>query len=164
MKSNRYSSDPISSLSFNMLANVAESATSFAPAQGIEKIVEEVVFEVEFVKIFNDRAIGKIWFLGTSTQESVKQGEGVVIFPIQPDATGKEFAIQGHEATVVAKTYSEFGNVMAVVQGILAIESFSVDDTAIKTGFGQIMVSHISYNQERIDPCNSSAERGTFVH
>jgi hypothetical protein len=164
MKGNRCSLDSISSLSFNILANAAESVTSFAPAQGIEKIVEEVVFEVEFVKIFNDRAVGKIWFLGTSTQENVKQGEGVVIFPIQPDATGKEFAIQGHEATVVAKTYSEFGNVMAVMQGVLAIESFSADDTAIKTGFGQIMVSHISFNRERIHPRNNSVERVTFVH
>ena len=159
MKGNRCSSDPS-----NMLANVAESASSFAPAQGIEKIVEEVVFEVEFVKIFNDRAIGKIWFLGTSTQENVKQGEGIVIFPVQPDPAGKEFAIQGDEATVVAKTYSEFGSVMAVIQGILAIETFSADDTAIKTGFGQITVSHISFNRERTHPRNNSVERVTFVH
>jgi hypothetical protein len=162
MKSNRYSSDPLSPVSFTMLAHVAESTASLAPARGTEQIVEQVVFEVEFVKIFNDRAIGKIWFLGTSAQENVKQGEGVVIIPIQPDAARKEFAIQGHEASVMANTYSDFGEIIAVVQGVLIIESLSTDDTAIKTGFGRIMVSRISLYQE--SPPDNSTEGVTFVH
>jgi hypothetical protein len=162
MKSNRYSSDPISPVSFTMLASVAETAPSLDP-QGTEQIVEQVVFEVEFVKIFNDRAIGKIWFLGTSAQENVKQGEGVVIIPIQPDTDRKEFAIQGHEASVVANTYSDFGDVIAVVQGMLTIESLSTDDTAIKTGFGRIMVSRISLNHEKMCPRNNT-ESVSFVH
>jgi len=164
MKSNGYSSNPISPVSFSTLANVAESATSNAPAQGTEQIAEQVVFEVEFVKIFNDRVIGKIWFLGTSSQEKIKQGEGVVIIPISPDAEEKEFAVQGHEASVVANTYNEHGDVIAVVQGILAIESLSTDDTKIKTGFGEIMVSRISLNQERICPRNNSTQSVAFVH
>jgi len=164
MKSNGYPSNSSSPVSFSTLANVAESETSLAPARSAEQIAVEVVFEVEFVKIFNDRVVGKIWFLGTSSQEKVKQGEGVVIIPICPDATEKEFAIQGHEASVVANTYNEFGNVIAVVQGILAIESLSNDDTRIKTGFGEIMVSRISLNQESICARNNSTESVALVH
>ena len=164
MKSNGCPSDPISPVSFSTLANVAESATSFSHDQGIEQIEEQVVFEVECVEIFNDRVIGKIWFLGTSPQENVKQGEGVVIIPILPGAAGKEFEIQGHEVSVVANTYSGFGDVIAVVQGILTVESLSTDDTAIKTGFGRIMVSRISINHEKISPCSSNTESVTHVH
>ena len=164
MKSNGYSSEPITPVSFSTLANVAESATSLTPAQGIEQIEEQVVFEVECVEIFNDRVIGKIWFLGTSTQEKVKQGEGVVIIPILPGAVGEEFAIQGQEVSVVANTYSDFSDVIAVVQGILTIESLSTDDTAIKTGFGRIMVSRISINHKKTCPCNSNTESVTQVH
>ena len=144
MKSNSYSSNPIAPVPFSTLANVAESSASLTPGQNVEQITEQVVFEVEFVKIFNDRVIGKIWFLGTSSQEDVKQGEGVVIIPLSPDAVEREFTLRGHEASIVANTYNEFGDVVAVVQGIVAIERLSTDDTKIKTGFGQIKVYRIS--------------------
>ena len=162
MKNNRYSSDPLTPVSFTMLTTVAESTPSLASTQGNEQMVEQVVFEVELVKIFNDRAIGKIWFLGTSAQEKVKQGEGVVILPIQPDAARKKYAIQAHEATVVANTYNDFGDIIDVVQGMLTIESLSTDDTAIKTGFGRIMVSRISLNKE--SPADSGPANVPFVH
>ena len=164
MKNNRHTSGPISPVSFNILANIAESTPIHTPAKVSEQTVTQVVFEVEFVKIFNDRAIGKIWFLSTSAQEQVKQGEGVVIIPIQPDASEKDFALQGREASIVANTYSDFGDVMAVVRGILIIDSLSTDDTAIKTGFGRIMVSHLSLNHKKICPRHSSPENTTFIN
>ena len=164
MKNNRHTSGPISPVSFTMLANIAESTPTHTPAKGSKQIVTQVVFEVEVVKIFNDRAVGKIWFLSTSAQDKVKQGEGVVIIPVQPDVVEKEFALQDCEASIVANTYSDFGDVIAVVHGMLIIDSLSTDDTAIKTGFGRIMVSRLSLNHKKICPRHSNPKSITFIN
>jgi hypothetical protein len=145
-----------------MLAKEAEP--SVAPAKNTEKIVEEVVFEVEFENIFTDRVVGKVWFLGTATQDKVIQGEGVVVIPILPDVRGNGFAMQGNVASVVANTCSEFGDIMAVVQGVLEVESLSVDDTSIKTGFGRIKVFDIASDPETKRHLNKSTERARLIH
>jgi len=164
MKNNYFSPKPLTLLSPESLTRLAEGAEpSLAPAKNTEKIVEEVVFEIEFVDIFTDRAVGKVWFLGTARQDKVIQGEGVVVIPIQPDVCGNGFAMRGNVASVVANTYSEFGDIMAVVQGVLEVESISVDDTPIKTGFGRVKVSDIS-SPDTIRHLNKSVERARLIH
>jgi hypothetical protein len=165
MKNNSVTSKPLSFLSPESLARLVEGAEpSLAPVKETEKIVEEVVFEVEFVNIFTDRAVGKVWLLGTARQDKVIQGEGVVVIPVLPDVNGNGFAMQGNVASVVANLYSEFGDIVTVVQGILEVESISVDDTPIRTGFGRITVSDISSDPETIHHLNKSAERARLIH
>ena len=165
MKNNSFSPKPLSLLSPESFTRLAEETEpSLAPVKNTEKIVEEVVFEVEFVNIFTESAVGKVWFLGTARQDKVIQGEGVVVIPILPDVCGNGFAMQGNVASVVANTYSEFGDIMAVVQGVLEVESISVDDTPIKTGFGRVKVSDISSDPETIRHLNKSAERARLIH
>ena len=164
MKNNSFSPKPLSLLSPESLTRLAEGVEpSLAPAKNSEKIVEEVVFEVEFVNIFTDRAVGKVWFLGTAKQGKAIQGEGVVVMPILQNGCGNGYALQGNVVSVVANTYSEFGDIMAVVQGVLEVESISVDDTPIKTGFGRITVSDIS-SDPAICHLKKSAERARFIH
>ena len=165
MKKNSVTPEPLSHLSPESLTKLVEGTEpSLAPGKDTEKIVEEVVFEVEFVDIFTDRAVGKVWFLGTARQDKVIQGEGVVVIPVLPDVNGNGFAMQGNVASVVANIYSEFGDIMAVVQGVLEVESISVDDTPIKTGFGRVKMSDISPGPETRHHLNTSAERARLIH
>ena len=164
MKNNSFSPKPLSLLSPESLTRLVEGTEpSLAPVKDTEKIVEEVVFEVEFVNIFTDRVVGKVWFLGPARQDKVIQGEGVVVIPVLPDVNVNGFAMQGNVASVVANIYSEFGDIMAVVQGVLEVESISVDDTPIKTGFGRITVSDIS-SDPAICHLKKSAERARLIH
>jgi hypothetical protein len=165
MKNSSFSPKPLSLLSPESLTRLAEGTEpSHAPVKNTEKIVEEVVFEVEFVNVFTDSAVGRVWFLGTERQGKVIQGEGIVVIPILPDMCGNGFAMQGNVASVVANTYGEFGDIKAVVQGVLEVESISVDDTPIKTGFGRVKVSDISSDSDTIRNLNKSAERARLLH
>lgn len=145
MKNNSFSPKPLSLLSPEALTRFAEGvASSLGPIKKSEQIIEDVVFEVEILNTFTERAVGKVWFLGKEKQGKAIQGEGVVVIPILQNGSGHGFTMQGNVASVVANTYSEFGDIMAVVQGVLEVESISVDDTPIKTGFGRVTVSDIS--------------------
>jgi hypothetical protein len=165
MKKSSVTPEPLSLLSPESLTKLVKGTEqSLAPAKDTEKIVEEVVFEVEFVDIFTDSAVGKVWFMGTARQDKVIQGEGVVVIPVLPDVNGNGFAMQGNAASVVANIYSEFGDIMAVVQGVLEVESISVDDTPIKTGFGRVKMSDIFSGPETRRYLNTRAERAKLIH
>lgn len=165
MKSNSFSLKPLSRLAPESLTCFTEGTEpSLAPRKKTEKIVEEVVFEIKLQNIFTGSAVGKVWFLGTAGQDKVIQGEGIVVIPILPDMCGNGFTMQGNVAAVVANIYSELGDIMAVVQGVLEVENISGDDTPIKTGFGRVKVSGKSLESDTTRHFNKGAERAELIH